>query len=73
MKPKLINLTERQHLWLNEEAARLGIPVSELLRRLIDAQIEFSEAETHAWDEMYAREGVKTADEKNQLGESTTS
>ena len=32
-----IILTDPQLAWLREEAARLGIPVNELLRRIVDA------------------------------------
>jgi len=34
----LINFSEPSVVWLREEAARLGISVSELIRRIIDAK-----------------------------------
>jgi hypothetical protein len=39
MKKKLISLTERQADYLDTEAKRLGISVSELVRRILDIAI----------------------------------
>lgn len=32
-----VNLTDRQHAMLKEESARTGLPISELVRRAVDA------------------------------------
>lgn len=40
MANKLVLLTEPQEIWLRAEAARLGISVSELIRRILDAARE---------------------------------
>lgn len=64
MKPKLINLTDRQHEWLNKEAAGVGVPVSELIRRLLDAHIDFEEAK----QKIYSNAPIKDALPDNTLG-----
>jgi len=40
MKQKLIGLTERQQKYLGDRSKDLGIPVSELIRRILDEHIE---------------------------------
>jgi hypothetical protein len=39
MKTTNVNLTDNQMQWLRDEAARIGISMSELLRRIIDAYL----------------------------------
>jgi len=36
MYKQMISFTEPQHDYLEEEAQRLGIPISELVRRIVD-------------------------------------
>ncbi len=38
MPKLLVTVSEPQDLWMRREAQRLGIPVSELMRRMIDAR-----------------------------------
>jgi len=40
MKPKLVHLTDRQFEYLEERARAVGIPVSELIRRILDHHID---------------------------------
>ena len=37
MKKRLISFSDPQYEWLQTEAGRLGLPVSELVRRAVDA------------------------------------
>lgn len=36
MKRRTYFMTEEQHAWLEKKAAKMGIKISELLRRIID-------------------------------------
>jgi hypothetical protein len=40
MTKQMISFTDPQRDFLKEEAARLGIPIAELVRRIIDRHIE---------------------------------
>ena len=40
MHKRLISFTPRQDDWLRTESKRLGVPVSELVRRVLDAHLD---------------------------------
>ena len=40
MLPRLVRFAKPADAWLREEAARLGIPVAELIRRIVDHRRE---------------------------------
>lgn len=46
MKRQMIQLTDRQVVYLAKEARRLGITVSDLIRRILDERMECSERST---------------------------
>jgi hypothetical protein len=61
MKAKLVHLTERQIEGLTNEAKRLGISVSELIRRVLDEHLgpvnmQWSQAESPSSSRVEARQ-----------------
>jgi hypothetical protein len=44
MQKRMVSFSDPQYDYLVEEAARLGIPVSELVRRIIDKWRELNDA-----------------------------
>jgi hypothetical protein len=44
MKAKLVHLTERQFEYLHDKAGELGISVSELIRRILDENMDGGKA-----------------------------